>query len=483
MEDTIKAGSENLAQNERMKVLVDTNLILDVLLDRQCGTVDDTDHILGLIERREIDGYMTRRGLIDILLVVQELQGEAASNSVRQELEEWFSICEVDKELIAEATQLHVPNFDNTIQMACFHNEQLDAIITLSPREFLGLLSSGVEKLFPVFEPAEFLNLYYRLDLAVEKVFDSEPSQEDRKLKQESVDSLTFQINQLEGKWIEPIFFDECLDEKIEVGSEWLLDYYVLRTAQDNLTEAVVTFRRGDTGEYRTRSVQALGAVEASCKAVDDLVSEIYPQFALYQKLTFHDFSAGNTQGVGAAALVLAKVTVTLGNDPYIGKYVHRNLHKAVFFAYIKAVDYFLRLKRLNYYQTEKQISHHPFQRVLKKESAQPHSSAVEEPQDILELTPVMQELMYRIGQQVSREEMDLVKLFSQYPEATFVEAGQQLRCNEQEAENKFKVLKEKIEKAIQHSYPNKPIVVDRRNLGEILRFCKENLYTFHSVC
>jgi hypothetical protein len=484
MKSLIKTGNKSFIQSERMKVLIDTNLILDVLLDRQCRTIDDTDHILGLVERREIDGYVTRRGLADILLVVQEIQGKAASDSIRQELEEWFSICEVDKDLIAEATLLHVPNFDNTIQMACFHNEQLDAIITLSPREFLGLISNEVEKLFPVFEPAEFLNLYYRLDSVFDDNFILDSSQKDCESKQEKLDLLTSQINQLDEELREPIFFEEYIDEKIKIGTEWFLDYYALRTAQDNWTEALVTLRRSGTGEYRTKSVQALGIVESACKAVDALVSEIYPEFSRYQKPIFYEFTAENAQGVGAAAPVQAKVNVRLGNEFYTGRYIHRNLHKAVFFAYIKAVDYVLHLKRRDYYEIIEQISHQPFQRMPKRASLELKQNAIEESQGILrELTPLMQKLMYRSGQQVSREEMDLINLFIQCPEATFAEAGKQLRCSEQEAEKKFDELKKKIRNAIPITWTVKPIDVDRENLRAVMRFCEENLNTAHSVC
>jgi predicted nucleic acid-binding protein len=496
---TTSIDNEGLIQADLFKVLIDANLVMDVLLDRQCASLEDTDHILGLIHRKEIIGYMTERGLEDIHSIATKLKGKDVADSIQQDLKILFQICEIDKKLIEDATQSSAPNFDSTIQIACLQNLKLDAIITLSSKDFLGLISRDSERFFPIFDPAEFLNTYYGdlkaliNDLSLELPRDSDdqnssdnfvdtpPFYDDYPLKphlprvyssnlSESQECLTSTRQELEKTWKLSSYMEEYRDKKIAIGSEWCLDSCIFHTVQGDFVVARVTLSRIDTGEHRTKVIQASGVVEALCKAVDSLVFEIYPQLKVFPKPIFHGFTVKNHLGLEAP--VQAEVTVKIGNESFVGVYAHRNLHRAIFFAYIVAIDDFIHQRKVKVSQVLKKITQHSCSPEF--EIAQPVFRTVDHQPESLnilrELTPVVQTLMSRSHQCVSAKELEIIGLFSQFPHATFTEAGLQLKYSCQRAEQEFGVLKKKLEKSLLKLPGMDSVDIQRENLLEVLR-------------
>jgi predicted nucleic acid-binding protein len=303
------------------KVLLDADIILDVLLDRYCPTLEDSVAALDLVSSKLVKGYIASSDLEQIVWLAQLRHNSENANRIKQKLLNFLEVCEVDGKLLREASQMPLPNFKNTIQLACAVRYNLDAIVTLNSQDFWG--DENLHPEIDVFTPGEFLNNYYGLDLC------------------DAINDTYVEFREKLEKDLEAncMLNEEILDEKLSLGTGWVVDNWIVRSAQNNFTEATVILRNPETGKQHPEFAIANGPIEASCKALDKLVKQLYktPEYS------FKDFFTKNVSDEGAAATVEATVMVKCGDLTYTSDYTHRSITQAVFYAYVKSVDQILR--------------------------------------------------------------------------------------------------------------------------------------------
>ncbi len=118
-----------------MKVLFDTNVILDVQLQRP-HTFTTSNKLWTANSKRLVQGYITASSVKDIHYVVNKEKGAIrAIESVILCLAE-FRICLVDRNRLNRAMLANGPDFEDNIQIACAIAEGLDAIVTSNIKDF-----------------------------------------------------------------------------------------------------------------------------------------------------------------------------------------------------------------------------------------------------------------------------------------------------------------------------------------------------------
>lgn len=128
-----------------MRVLLDTNIILDVLLER-APFVEDSKQVWRAVDEKQISGYITATTLTNIYYVVRKAVGaEKASASVRVCLDA-FEVCLVDRRILEMALTLPESDFEDGVQVACALSLNLDAIVT---RDKAAFKSVGIAALAP----------------------------------------------------------------------------------------------------------------------------------------------------------------------------------------------------------------------------------------------------------------------------------------------------------------------------------------------
>ncbi len=133
-----------------MRVLLDTNVVLDVLLERP-PFVEDAKKIWQTIEDGQLTGYLAASIITDIFYIVRKQVGlERAHKSVEICLDT-FELCTVDRGIIKLAATLPGSDFEDNVLSACALSEDLDAIVTRNTADFN---TEGIA----VFEPAELLS-------------------------------------------------------------------------------------------------------------------------------------------------------------------------------------------------------------------------------------------------------------------------------------------------------------------------------------
>lgn len=132
-----------------MQILLDTNVVLDVLLNRQ-PWVADAAKVWQANGTGQITAFLVASTLTDIFYIARRLTDlETAHKAIRLCLDT-FQICPVDRQALEYAQTLLGNDFEDKLQIACAVLAGLDAIVT---RDKSGFKAANI----PIWEPAELL--------------------------------------------------------------------------------------------------------------------------------------------------------------------------------------------------------------------------------------------------------------------------------------------------------------------------------------
>ena len=112
-----------------MKILIDTNVILDVLCDRT-DFVESSSKIWKLCEVEKIDGYISALSILNIVYILRK---ELTPEKTQQIIEQLFMI-------------FHIA----AIQMVCAQRMKVEFIVTRNIKDF-------IESKVPAMKPDELL--------------------------------------------------------------------------------------------------------------------------------------------------------------------------------------------------------------------------------------------------------------------------------------------------------------------------------------
>lgn len=134
-----------------MKALFDTNVILDVLLDREPFS-NDASYLLTKIERSEISGLICATTLTTIHYLATKALGSQAAIQHIHSLLLLFEIAPVNRIVIENAIASGFTDFEDAVLHEAACHAGAEYIIT---RDTSGFKSSKL----PVFTPSEFINI------------------------------------------------------------------------------------------------------------------------------------------------------------------------------------------------------------------------------------------------------------------------------------------------------------------------------------
>ncbi len=129
-----------------MKIMCDTNVILDVLLERE-PFAEDSYKILELCEEHKIDGFVSVSSVTNIFYLVRKYthSTELAYKAVGKLLE-IVKVCSVKNNDILIAFQKKAKDFEDCLVATCAKSIHCDYIATRNKRDFEGF---GISVLAP----------------------------------------------------------------------------------------------------------------------------------------------------------------------------------------------------------------------------------------------------------------------------------------------------------------------------------------------
>ncbi len=139
-----------------MKVLLDTNIVLDVLLARE-PFLGWAREIFILVENAEVDGYLCASSVTTLHYLVSKSLNKDHADETIQELLSLFEISQVDKLTLQNACKENGIDYEDSVIYCSAKHEGIDIIITrdkkgfkksqvsvVSPEEFLALMKEGM---------------------------------------------------------------------------------------------------------------------------------------------------------------------------------------------------------------------------------------------------------------------------------------------------------------------------------------------------
>ncbi len=119
------------------KTLVDANVVLDVLLDRQPHT-KASSAVWTAIETGPSQGFLAAHAVMTIhYLIRRELGAVKATNAISRILKV-FGVAMVDGAVLQEALQLPLPDFEDSVTAAAAQLSGCELIVTRDPKGFRG---------------------------------------------------------------------------------------------------------------------------------------------------------------------------------------------------------------------------------------------------------------------------------------------------------------------------------------------------------
>jgi predicted nucleic acid-binding protein len=134
-----------------MRVLIDTNVVLDFLQERE-PFVEDAARLFEKIDAGEVEGFIAATTITNIYYIVRKAAGAiVALDAIAQILTD-LHICSVDRGILEQAITLNFQDFEDAVQCACGIAHGVDAIVT---RDVSGFVSAPIA----VMSPGELENI------------------------------------------------------------------------------------------------------------------------------------------------------------------------------------------------------------------------------------------------------------------------------------------------------------------------------------
>jgi len=135
-----------------MKVLLDTNIVLDVLLERN-PFVSSAREIFLLVEGQKIDAFLCATTITTLHYLVGRKLGKKEADHAISQLLTLFDVTPVTKEVLWDASSEPSVDYEDRVLYLSASYSDIDFIIT---RDQKGFITSPVPSLSPV----EFLAFY-----------------------------------------------------------------------------------------------------------------------------------------------------------------------------------------------------------------------------------------------------------------------------------------------------------------------------------
>ena len=133
-----------------MKLLIDANILLDVLQNRE-PHIRSSALIWKLCETEQAEGYVSALSFADLVYVMRKELSPAAVEDVQKKLRLIFRFTELSVADITKAAEMQWDDFEDAVQSSTAERIHADMIITRNVRDFR-------KSKVPAYTPAEFLS-------------------------------------------------------------------------------------------------------------------------------------------------------------------------------------------------------------------------------------------------------------------------------------------------------------------------------------
>ena len=132
-----------------MRALIDTNVLMDVLFERE-PFLEPAKAIWQAVEQGRLDGYISAITPINVFYIAERMKTSSYAHRLVKEILSVFRICPLTEASLKAALVLSLSDYEDAAQAASALADGLDAIVTRDKDGFINLP-------IPVYSPAEFV--------------------------------------------------------------------------------------------------------------------------------------------------------------------------------------------------------------------------------------------------------------------------------------------------------------------------------------
>lgn len=119
-----------------MKILIDTNIVLDVMLKREPFYTVSLK-ILGLAIRDDLEEFVSASAITDIYyLAYRQIRDKDSVKKLMKELLTVVSVANVSGREIENALSLEWNDFEDSVQYSVAYLQDMDGIVTRDPNDY-----------------------------------------------------------------------------------------------------------------------------------------------------------------------------------------------------------------------------------------------------------------------------------------------------------------------------------------------------------
>ena len=134
-----------------MRVLLDTNVVLDFVLARQ-PFFAEADSIFIKLQNNDFTAFVSPITPINVFYTTRKERDKATAFAAIEALIKLVQITNCDNLVFQNALALGFNDFEDAVQCACAAAENLDAIVTRNTKDFANAS-------LQIFSPSEFLQI------------------------------------------------------------------------------------------------------------------------------------------------------------------------------------------------------------------------------------------------------------------------------------------------------------------------------------
>jgi predicted nucleic acid-binding protein len=132
-----RAVRERARPRARLELLFDTNVLLDVMLDRS-PWADDATRLLDRVATGAARGFVAAHAVTTLQYIVQRARGRAVAVTAMSDLLELLDVVPLDSADFQRALALQLKDFEDAVQVAACLRAGADFLVTRNPRDFAG---------------------------------------------------------------------------------------------------------------------------------------------------------------------------------------------------------------------------------------------------------------------------------------------------------------------------------------------------------
>ena len=118
-----------------MKVLIDTNIVLDIALNRK-PFVEHSSLLWRLAEQKVITACLSNTSITDIFYICRKHAGKETARSFIADILDTFSLADIDKQGFRDALHSEITDYEDAVQYVICTRNGCDALITRNKADY-----------------------------------------------------------------------------------------------------------------------------------------------------------------------------------------------------------------------------------------------------------------------------------------------------------------------------------------------------------